>query len=75
MEVGGTCFFCSVVPACGIYECEELKVRTATDTYYVGVNDKTKQAMMFTPSMIGTYVFNNRYEAVEALKEFKSKND
>lgn len=75
MDVGSKCFYCIVVPSCGIYECEELTIRTTKATYYVGVNTKTKQALVFTPDMIGTYVFNTRYEAIDALKEFRGKND
>lgn len=75
MDIGDTCFYCVIVPQCGTYECEELKIRTVTEKYYVGVNVKTKQALVFTPDMIGTYVFNQRYQAVEALKEFRGQND
>lgn len=75
MDVGSTCYYCVVVPSCGTYECEELMIRTAKENYYVGVNVKTKQALVFTPSMIGIYVFNTRYEAVDALKEFRGRND
>ena len=75
MEIGDTCFYCIVVPQCGTYECEELKIRTVADRYYVGVNVKSKQALMFTPDMIDAYVFRQRYEAVEALKEFRGRND
>lgn len=75
MELGSTCFYCDVVPQCGIYECEELKIRTKTDDYYVGVNTKTKQARPFTENMIDTYVFVHRIDAVQALRKFKEDND
>jgi len=75
MEIGNICYYCIVVPACGIYKCEELRIRTAKDDYYVGVSEKTSQAMIFTNDMIGTYVFSTRHEAVDALKGFQEKND
>lgn len=75
MDIGSVCFYCTVVPPCGIYECLELIIRTVTNSYYVGVDVKTKQAMIFTEDMIDTYVFRTRSDAVQALKEFKDKND
>lgn len=75
MIVGDTCYYCSVVPSCGIYEIEELKIRTVGDGYYVGVNDKTKQASLFNEDMIDVYVFNHRIDALEALRKFRGQNE
>ena len=75
MEIGTTCYFCNVVPQCGIYDCEELKVRTVAANYYVGVNVKTKQATVFTDDMMDKYVFMHRIDAVEALRNFKGQGD
>ncbi len=75
MQIGDTCYFCNVIPKCGIYECEELKIRTVADRYYVGVNIKTKQAIVFTEDMIDTYVFVHRIDAVQALREYEEKKN
>ena len=73
MEKGDVVYMCDVVPNCSIYEVFELTLRTVEDTYAVGVDKKSKQAYMFTPDMIGDYVFNHRIDAVDALKGFKEK--
>jgi len=75
MEKGDIVYYCQVVPNCSIYEILELKLRTIENDYYVGVDEKTKQAQIFTPSMIDVYVFRHRSDALEALKVFRGKND
>ena len=73
MEKGDQVCFCSVVPSCGIYEILDLTIRTVSDDYYVGTDEKTKQAHLFKEDMIDKYVFRHRSDAVEALNIFRER--
>lgn len=75
MEKGDRVYFCDVVPSCSIYEILELTIRTVADGWYVGVDEKTKQAHLFGADMIDEYVFKNRSDALEALKVLRSKGE
>lgn len=75
MEKGDVVYYCEVVPNCSLYEILDLTIRTVGENYWVGVDEKTKQAHMFTPDMIDVYVFRHRSDALEALKVFRGKND
>ena len=75
MDIGNHVYYCEVLPNVGVYEIIELIIRTVGDGYYVGVDEKTKQAQLFTTNMIDEYVFVSRADAIEALKIFRGKND
>ena len=75
MEKGDRYYLCDVVPNCNTYEVIELIIRTIGDGWYVGVDEKTKQAHMFKDEMIAEYVFQHRVDAVEALKVFRAKGE
>ena len=73
MQKDDVVYFCQVIPNCNIYEILELKIRTVTEKWYVGVDEKTKQAQIFTEDMIDQYVFTHRVDALEALRNFKAR--
>ena len=49
----------------GMYELCELKVRTVKDTYFVGLENRTKVAFLFGYGLI----FFDRKEALKKVKE------
>lgn len=73
MSKGDHVYLCEVVPSCGIFELLDLVIRTVTDTYAVGVDEKTKQAHLFTYDMMDEYVFHHRIDALEALRDFRGR--
>ena len=75
MDKGDKIFLCDVVPNCNVYEIIELTIRTVGDGWYVGTDEKTKQAHLFQNDMIDKYVFKFRTDALEALKIFRAKGE
>lgn len=53
----------------GMYELCELKVRTVKDTYFVGLENRTKVAFLFGCGLIGETIFFDRKEALKKVKE------
>ena len=53
------------MPILGIYDVCELKIRTITDTYFVGTDKRDKRAFLLPYSAIGEYVFIDRKDAVD----------
>ena len=53
------------MPTLGIYDVCELKIRTVTDTYFVGTDKRDKKAYLFSYNAVGKYIFSNRKDAVE----------
>ena len=55
------------MPTLGIYDVCELKIRTVTDTYFVGMDKRDKRAYLFSYNTVGKYIFSNRKDAVEKV--------
>ena len=53
------------MPTLGIYDVCELKIRTVTDTYFVGTDKRDKRAYLFSYNAVGKYIFSNRKDAVD----------
>ena len=62
-------YYARIVPNSGIYDLYELSIRTVEDTYFVGVDKKDKRAFLFDYDAIGEYVFTNRKDALNRLKD------
>ena len=58
-----------ILPTVGMYDLDELKIRTIEDTYFVGVEKRNKTAFLLPYSSIGKTVFLNRKEALQKIKE------
>lgn len=58
-----------ILPTVGIYDLDELKIRTVEDTYFVGVEKRNKTAFLLPYSSIGKTVFLNRKEALQKIRE------
>ncbi|MGF0102136.1 hypothetical protein [Bariatricus sp. SGI.019] len=64
-----TVYYTRIIPNCGIYDVLELKIRTVTDTYFVGVEKRDKQCFLLSYNDIGKIVFKDRKDAVMKVKE------
>lgn len=58
-----------ILPTIGLYDLDELKIRTVTDDYFVGIEKYTKKAFLFPCSSIDKTVFLNRKDALRKIKE------
>ena len=71
---GDILYYSRVNPKAGIYDLCELKIRTVTDTYFVGVDKKDKQAHIFGYNALNSIVFENRAEALNKVKQAQKNN-
>ena len=58
-----------ILPTIGLYDLDELKIRTVMDTYFVGIEKHTKRAFLFPYSSIGKTIFLDRKDALKKVKE------
>lgn len=66
---GQVLYYARIMPTVGLYEILELKIRTVTDEYFVGTEKNTKHAYLFGYSTIDKYVFKDRKQALDLVKE------
>ena len=66
-KIGNTIYYARIMPTLGIYDVCELKIRTITDTYFVGMDKRDKRAYLFSYNAVGKYIFSNRKDAVEKV--------
>lgn len=61
----GDILYCSrILPNVQIFEVCELKIRTISDTWFVGIDKRDKHAYLFSHNKINEDVFFNRNEAL-----------
>ena len=58
-----------ILPSLGIYDLNELKIRTVEEDYFVGTDKHSKRAHLFSYDDIGKNIFINRSEALDKVKE------
>ena len=77
MTKGDIYYYARIHPAAGIYEVDELCIRTVEETYFVGTEKRTKQAFLFNYDELEEVVFLDRGNALALVKaaeaEFKDK--
>ena len=71
---GDILYYSRINPKAGIYDLCELKIRTVTDTYFVGVDKRDKQAHIFGYNALNSIVFENRVEALNKVKQAQKNN-
>lgn len=75
MELGDTYYFARCLPHSNEYEVLDLKIRTITDDYFVGLDclqeKSSMQAFLFKKSMIDEEVFKHYEDAIDMVKEMK----
>ena len=73
MTVNDIVYYARVVPQCDIYETLQLTIRTASDGWYVGVDNTTRQAFPFDEDSVGVFVFSYKADADEVVKSAKKE--
>ena len=68
-KIGDIVYYARIMPTLGIYDVCELKIRTITDTYFVGMDKRDKRAYLFSYNAVGKCIFSNRKDAVEKAIE------
>ena len=68
MQKGDIVYYARIIPNV-LYEICELKVRTVTETYFVGIEKETKQSFLFSNKAIDREVFYDRKIALNKVKE------
>ena len=66
-KIGDIVYYARIMPTLGTYDVCELKIRTVTDTYFVGTDKRDKRAYLFSYNAVGKYIFSNRKDAVEKV--------
>lgn len=66
-KIGDIVYYARIMPTLGIYDVCELKIRTVTDTYFVGTDKRDKRAYLFSYNAVGKCIFSNRKEAVHKV--------
>ena len=66
-KIGDIVYYARIMPTLGIYDVCELKIRTITDTYFVGTDKRDKRAYLFSYNAVGKCIFSNRKDAVEKV--------
>lgn len=61
-------FYTRIIPASGIYDVLELKVRTVEEDWFVGIEKRDKQAFLFHDNAINKTIFTDRKKALEIAK-------
>lgn len=69
LNKGDKLYYARILPYVGTYEVCDMNIRTATDTYFVGVDKRDKRAYLFGYSSLGKEVFEDRKEALDAVHE------
>jgi hypothetical protein len=69
LSIGQTVYYARIMPTVGLYEILEIKIRTVDDTYFAGTEKRSKHAYLFGHSSIGKYVFKDRKQALDLVKE------
>lgn len=64
-----TVYHARIHPSLGMYDLDELKVISITDTYFTGMEKHTKRAFLFPYSAFGKNVFMKRQDALEKVRE------
>ena len=66
-KIGDIVYYARIMTTLGIYDVCELKIRTVTDTYFVGTDKRDKRAYLFSYNAVGKCIFSNRKDAVEKV--------
>lgn len=76
LNKGDILYWARIIPHTGIYEVNELKIRTIEDTYVVGVDKRNKQAYLFGYDSFDDVLFEDRTIALHKVQEAeKNKNE
>lgn len=66
-ELKQTMYYARIIPNQHIYDVCDVLIRTITDTYFVGMDKRTKQAFVFTYDCIDKTIFHKRGDALQKV--------
>lgn len=69
---GDVVFYAQCLEPVGVFEVLELTVRTVEDSWFVGLEKKEKQALLFSKKDIDKCIFFDRHDALMTVKEAQS---
>ena len=69
LEKGDVLYWARIIPETGIFDVNELKLRTVEEDYFVGTDNRTQQAFLFSYSALDNIVFSDRNLAISQVKE------
>lgn len=70
LKKGDKVYYARIMPNLGLYEVCELTIRTVEDNYFVGLENISKRAHLFTyKSFDKDIIFKNRKECLAKVKE------
>lgn len=64
-----TVYYTRIMPSSNIYDILELKIRTVEDNWFVGIEKRDKQALLFYDTDINKIIFKDRNVALEKVLE------
>lgn len=68
MKKGDKLYYARILESVGMFEVIDLKIRTVEDTWFVGVDNRTKQSFLFGTKCLNNSVFLQRDEALQKVK-------
>lgn len=68
LKKGQVLYYAQCLDSCSVFEVLELKIRTIEDTWFSGVEKRTRHAYLFSNNDINKKVFFDREEALDVVK-------
>lgn len=66
---GQIVYYARILPTVDIFEILELKIRTVEEDYFVGTDNNTQQAFLFSNKAINKTIFFERKDALKIVKK------
>lgn len=70
---GQKVYYARVFESVGMFEVIDLKIRAVEDTWFVGTEQRTKQAFLFGMNAIDKTVFLDRQQALDLVLDVQEK--
>lgn len=68
LQKGQKVYYARIMPTVGLYEVDELKLRTIEEQWFVGTEASTKHAYLFDMSELNKTVLEDRDVALKLVK-------
>ena len=69
LHKGRVFYYAQIMPTIPQFEVVECRVRTITETYFVGIEKRTEHAMLFDNVRLGKDVFLDREECLKMVSD------
>ena len=70
---GQKVYYARIFESVGMFEVIDLKIRAVEDTWFVGTEQRTKQAFLFGMNAIDKTVFLDRQQALDLVLDAQEK--